>query len=126
MRCLLTPNTILLLTGAILTLKIITDGDHSLSSNLGFLSGVRSVCGLCAVFVRSLCGLCAVCVRSVCGLYVVCMRSCAAHVRRVGERRRCSLLTYTLVNLQCYLMGEDILIVTEAQSVVGPRRKRRR
>jgi hypothetical protein len=49
MRCL----PILLLTGAILTLKIITDGDHSLSSNLGFLSGVRSVCGLCAVCVRS-------------------------------------------------------------------------
>jgi hypothetical protein len=45
MRCLLTPNTILLLTGVILTLKIITDGDHSLLSNLWFLSGVRSVCG---------------------------------------------------------------------------------
>jgi hypothetical protein len=70
MRCLLTPNAILLLTGAILTLKIITDGDHSLSSNLGFLSGVRSVCGLCAVCVRSVCGLCAVvcgCVRRMCG-----------------------------------------------------------
>jgi hypothetical protein len=64
MRCLLTPNTILLLTGAILTLKIITDGDHSLSSNLGFLSCVRSVCGLCAA--------CAV----VCGR----VRLCAAHV----------------------------------------------
>jgi hypothetical protein len=113
MRCLLTPNTMLLLTGAILTLKIITDGDHSLSSNLGFLSGVRSVCGLCAV-----------CVWSVCGLYAVVCGACAASWRTV--RRRCSLLTYTLVNLQCYLMGEDILIVTEAQSVVGPRRKRRR
>jgi hypothetical protein len=56
-------HTILLLTGAILTLKIITDGDHSLSSNLGVLSGVRSVCSLCAVCVRSVCGLCAV----VCG-----------------------------------------------------------
>jgi hypothetical protein len=75
MRCLLTPNTILFLTGAILTLKIITDGDHSLSSNLGFLSGVRSVCGLCAVCVRSVCGVCgrvracavAGCVRRMCG-----------------------------------------------------------
>jgi hypothetical protein len=111
MRCLLTPNAILWLTGAILTLKFITDGDHSLSSNLGFLSGVRSACGLSAV-----------CVWSVCGR----VRLCAAHVRRVGERRWCSLLTYTLVNLQCYLMGEDLHIVTEAQSVVGPRRKRRR
>jgi hypothetical protein len=63
MRCLLTPNTILLLTGAILTLKIITDGDHSLSSNLGFSSGVRSVCGLCAVCVWSVCGR----VRRMCG-----------------------------------------------------------
>jgi hypothetical protein len=39
---------------------------------------------------------------------------------------RCSLLNYTLVNLQCYLMGEDLLIVMEAQRVVGPRGKRRR
>jgi hypothetical protein len=84
MRCLLTPNTILLLTGAILALKIITDGDHSLSSNLGFLSGVRSVCGLCVVCVWSVCGLCAVCVRSVCGL--VCVRSVCGCVRRMcGE-----------------------------------------
>jgi hypothetical protein len=36
------------------------------------------------------------------------------------------VINYTLDNLQCYLMGEDLLIVTEAQSVVGPRRKRRR
>jgi hypothetical protein len=42
---------------------------------------------------------------------------------RVGERCWCSLLTYTLVNLQCHLMEEDLLIVTEAQSVVGLRRK---
>jgi hypothetical protein len=68
MRCLLTPTKILLLTGAILTLKIITDGDHSLSSNLGFLSCVRSVCGLCAAC-AVVCGrvrCCAV----VCGFYL--------------------------------------------------------
>jgi hypothetical protein len=78
----------------------------------------------CAVCVRSVCGVCG-CVRS-CEVVCGCVRLCAAHVRRVGERRRCSLLNYTLVNLQCYLMGEDLLFVTEAQSVVGPRRKRRR
>ena len=63
---------------------------------------VRFVCGVCAARVRRLCGrvrLCAV----VCG----CVRLCAAKFAvtnwndeqtydlcRVGERRRCSLLTY--------------------------------
>jgi hypothetical protein len=52
MRCLVTPKTIRMLTGAILTFNAASDGDHSLSSNPGFLRVVRSLCGLCAV----LCG----------------------------------------------------------------------
>jgi hypothetical protein len=108
-------------------------------SNLGFLilsltfprrSALFLVCGPCAVRVRSLCGLVRCCAVQ-CGR----VRSCAVfplpsqigttsnYLCRVAERRRCSLLTYTLVNLQFYLMEEDLHIATEAQSVVGPCRK---
>jgi hypothetical protein len=84
---------------------------------------------------------CAVCVRRVRSCAVVCaaVRCCAAPhgkfaltnwsdeqtnaICRVGERCRCTLITYTLVNLQCHLMEGYFLIVTEAQSVVGPCRK---
>jgi hypothetical protein len=74
--------------------------------------GFCTLCGPCAV----LCGA----VRS-CAFFPlpsqIGMNTMSNYLCQVGEQRRCSLLTYTLINLPYYL------IVTEAQSVVGRRKQ---
>jgi hypothetical protein len=84
--------------------------------------GFCTLCGPCAV----LCGTVRCCA-VVCGRVRSCaffplpsqigMNTMSNYLCQVGERRRCSLLTYTLINLPFYL------IVMEAQSVVGRRKQ---
>ena len=85
------------------------------------------MCGVCEVRVRRLCGPCAAFVRS-CAVVCGCVRLCAAvcgkicrhklerraNLRPLSSWRTTSVL---LVNLHCYLMEEDLLIVTEAQLI---------
>jgi hypothetical protein len=108
----------LLLSSAILTLEKI-NGWRSLPI---VESRVFARCAVCVRRVRSCAVLCGA-VRFFCAPLTSWSDEQTNEICRVGERCRCSLLTYTLVNLQCHLMEEDLLIVTEAQSVVGLRRK---